>query len=56
MMILDIVTSACLMDFFVTRLCSLGLEYFKKFYGRYRDLIEKYQRSVRDLVNDSFSR
>ena len=26
----------------------------KKFYGRYQDLIEKYQRSVKEMVNDSF--
>ena len=29
---------------------------FKKFYGRYQDLIEKYLRSVKVMVNDSFSR
>ena len=29
---------------------------FKKFYGRYHDLIEKYQRSVKVMVNDSFLR
>ena len=28
---------------------------FKKFYGRYQDLIEKCQRSVNVMVNDSFS-
>ena len=27
---------------------------FKKFYGRYQDLIEKYQRSINVMVNDSF--
>ena len=27
---------------------------FKKFYDRYHDLIEKYQRSVNVMVNDSF--
>ena len=27
---------------------------FKKFYGRYQDLIEKYQKSVNVMVNDSF--
>ena len=27
---------------------------FKKFYGRYQDLIKKYQRSVKVMVNDSF--
>ena len=26
----------------------------KKFYGRYQDLIEKYQRSANVMVNDSF--
>ena len=26
----------------------------KKFYGRYQDIIEKYQRSVKEMVNDSF--
>ena len=29
---------------------------FKKFYGRYQDLIEKYQRSVNVMVNDKFPR
>ena len=34
---------------------ALNLEKsFKKFYGRYQDLIEKYQRSVNVMVNDSF--
>ena len=27
---------------------------FKKFYGRYPDLIGKYHRSVKDMVADSF--
>ena len=27
---------------------------FKKFYGRHQDLIKKYQRSVKEKVNDSF--
>ena len=27
---------------------------FKKSYGRYQDIIEKYQRSVKEMVNDSF--
>ena len=46
----------CLVD----RLLSLGYialrleKSFKKFYGRYQDLIEKYQRSVNVMVNDSF--
>ena len=29
---------------------------FKEFYGRYQDLIEKYQRPVEEMVNDSFPR
>ena len=34
---------------------ALSLEKsFKKFYGRYQDLIEKYQKSVNVMVNDSF--
>ena len=34
---------------------ALSLEKsFKKFFGRYQDLIEKYQRSVNVMVNDSF--
>ena len=34
---------------------SLRLEKsFKKFYGRYQDLIEKYRRSVNAMVSDSF--
>ena len=50
MMILDISTSAWLIDF-----CHKALRLeksFKKFYGRYQDLIEKYQRSVNVMVND----
>ena len=27
---------------------------FKKFYGRYQDIIEKQQRSVKEMVNDLF--
>ena len=44
----------------VERLVSQGYRYerlrnsFKKFYGRYQDLIVKYQRSVSDVVRDSF--
>ena len=49
-MISDIATSAWLIDF-----CHLRLEKsFKKFYGRYQDLTEKYQRSVNVMVNDLF--
>ena len=42
------------------RLLSQGYEVkrlrnsFKKFYGRYPDLIGKYQRLVKDMVADSF--
>ena len=45
----------------VDRLLSQGHEVkclrssFKKFYGRYPDLIGKYQRSVKDMVADSFA-
>ena len=44
----------------VDRLLSQGYEVkclrnsFKKFYGRYSDLIRKYQRSVKDMMVDSF--
>ena len=42
-MILNIATSVCLV--------ALRLEKsFKKFYGRYQDLIEKYQRSVKEMA------
>ena len=55
MMILDIATSVWLIDFSVTRYIALKLEKsFKKFCARYQDLIEKYQRSVKVVVNDSF--
>ena len=41
----------------VTRLYSLAVEKsFKEFYGRYQNLIEKYQGSVKEIVNDSFPR
>ena len=46
----------CLVD----RLLSQGYKAlrleksFKKFYSRYQDLIEKYQRSVNAMVSDSF--
>ena len=55
MMTLDIA-----INFWLTRLLSQGYEVkyltnsFKKFYGRYPDLIGKYQRSVKDMVADSF--
>ena len=44
----------------VDRLLSQGYDVkclrnsFKKFYGRYPDLIGKYQRSVKDMAADSF--
>ena len=55
-MTLDIAINFWLTD----RLLSQGYEVkplrnsFKKFYGRYPDLIGKYQRSVKDMVADSF--
>ena len=55
MMTLDIA-----INFWFDRLLSQGYEAkrlrnsFKKFYGRYPDLIGKYQRSVKDMVADSF--
>ena len=50
----------CRHKLLVDRLLSQGYEVkrlrnsFKKFYGRYPDLIGKYQRSVKDMVADSF--
>ena len=46
----------CLVDRLLSQgYIALRLEKsFKKFYGRYQDLIEKYQRSVDIMVNDSF--
>ena len=44
----------------VDRLLSQGYKvnrlrnYFQKLYGRYPDLVAKYQKSVRDMLNDSF--
>ena len=44
----------------VDRLLSQGSEVnrlrnsFQEFYGRYPDLVEKYQKSVKDMLNDSF--
>ena len=54
MMNSDIATSA-----WVDRLLSQGYialrleKSFKRFYGRYQDLIEKYERSVNVMVSDS---
>ena len=46
----------CLVDRLLSQgYIALRLEKpFKKFYGRYQDLIKKYQRSVNIMVNDSF--
>ena len=46
----------CLVDRLLSQgYIALRLEKsFKKFYGRYQDLIEKFQRSVNVMVNDSF--
>ena len=46
----------CLVDQLLSQGCiALRLEKsFKKFYCRYQDLIEKYRRSVKVMVNDSF--
>ena len=55
MMNSDITTSAWLIDFCHKAIIALKLEKsFKKFCGRYQDLIEKYQRSVSVMMNDSF--
>ena len=46
----------CLVDRLLSQ-CYIALraeKSFKKFYGRYQDLIEKYQRSVNVIANDSF--
>ena len=51
MIILDIATSALLSQSYI----ALRLEQSsKEFYGRYQDLIKKYHRSVKVMVNDSF--
>ena len=46
----------CLVDRLLSQgYIALRLEKsFKKFYDRYQDLIEQYQRSVKVMVNDSF--
>ena len=55
MMILDIATSAWLIDF-CHKAITLRLEKsFKKFYGRYQDLIDKYQRSVKEVIHSQES-
>ena len=47
----------CLVDRLLSQgYIALRLEKsFKKFYGRYPDIFEKYQRSVKEMVNDSFT-
>ena len=53
MMILDIATSAWLIDF--CHYIALQLDKsFKKFYGRCQDFVEKYHKSVKKMVNDAF--
>ena len=44
----------CLVDQLLSQgYIALRLEKpFKKFYGRYQDLIEKYQRAVKVIAND----
>ena len=46
----------CLVDRLLSQgYTALRLEKtFKKFYDRYQDVIEKYHRSVKEMVNDSF--
>ena len=46
----------CLIDRLLSQgYIALRLEKsYKKFYGRYQNLIEKYQRSIKVMVNDSF--
>ena len=56
MIILDIDRHRCLFNRLLSQsyiALRLGKS-FKKFYGRYQDLIEKYQRSVKVIVNNSF--
>ena len=54
-MISDIATSVWVIDVChkATQPCGLRIP-FKTFPGRYQDLVEKYQRSVKEMVNDSF--
>ena len=53
LMISDIAVSAWLIDLCHMAIYSLEKS-FKKFYGRYQELIERYQGSVKVMVNDSF--
>ena len=55
MMTLDIASSAWLSPYWSKGYTAPGLEKsFKKFYGRYQDLLEKYQCSVTEMVNNLF--
>ena len=55
MMISDIATNAWFDRLLSQGYKALRLEKsFKKFYGRYQDLIEKYRRLVNAMVSDSF--
>ena len=46
--VVDLLTNPC-QNYEMKRLRNS----FKKFYGRYPDLIRKYQRSVTDMMDDS---
>ena len=50
MMTLDIVMNSWWTDYKVNRLRNS----FQTSYGRYPDLVAKYQKSVREMLNDSF--
>ena len=51
MMTLDVAINFWLTDPYQVKLLRNS---FKKIYGRYPDLIRKYQRSVKDMMADSF--
>ena len=57
-MTLDIDISFQWVDSFLDQGCKVNQlrnnNSFQEFNGRYPDLIPKYQRSVRDMLNDSF--
>ena len=55
MMISDIATSAWLIDFCYKALRSIALRCLSRnSYGRYQDLTEKFKKSVKVMVNESF--
>ena len=54
MMTLDIAINFWLTDSYLRFNLKRLRNSFKKSYGRYPDLIGKYQRSVKDMVADSF--